>query len=105
MFKNLKLGSKLIGSFSAVVILTMLLGALAVFFGRERALLGSFGRRQFQGIVTTAVLNLLFDQVVPAIDTGDGPRAVNVIPPSVDLASTICPAGTAQVFEAVTPPQ
>jgi membrane associated rhomboid family serine protease/Flp pilus assembly protein TadD len=46
-----------------------LLGALAVFFGRERDLLGSFGRRQFQSIVLTAVLNLALDQFIPAIDT------------------------------------
>jgi membrane associated rhomboid family serine protease/Flp pilus assembly protein TadD len=46
-----------------------LLGALAVFFGRERGLLGSVGQRQFQGIVVTAVLNLIIDQFIPQIDT------------------------------------
>lgn len=55
-------------SVGASTALAGLLGALAIFFGRERGLLGSFGRRQFYGVVATALLNLLFGLAVPQVD-------------------------------------
>ena len=55
-------------SVGASTALAGLLGALAVFYGRERGLLGSFGQRQFYAILDYAGLNLAFGLAVPQID-------------------------------------